>query len=221
MITKEAYLKLVSELQSHHTDLVAVSKTHPPELVDELYQFGQRNFGENRALELRDKKPLLPADIRWHYIGHLQTNKIKYITPFVHLLHSVDSGHLLVEINREAKKLNRVIDCLLQMYIATEETKYGFSGDEVKQFLNSDAFHQLEHIRIRGVMGMATYTDDQQLVAKEFRSLRHSFEELKSGYVAAPSNFTIVSMGMTDDYRIAIEEGSTMVRIGSLLFGRR
>ena len=213
--------KILSELTPAQTKLIAVSKTKPPAAILKLYEAGQRSFGENRALELANKHKQLPKDIEWHMIGHLQTNKVKYIAPFVHLVHSADSPKILKEINKQAARHNRVIDALLQFKIAEEETKYGFDLDAAEVFLQSDAYTRLDHIRICGVMGMATFTDDMEQVRKEFKRLFSIYKTLKTNHFDTQSTFKEVSMGMSGDYKIAIEEGSTMVRIGSLLFGVR
>lgn len=201
--------------------LIAVSKTMPATLIQEAYDAGQRVFGENKAQEMQQKSALLPQDIEWHFIGHLQTNKVKYIAPFVQLIHSVDSLKLLKEINREAKKNNRTIDCLLQFHIATEETKFGLDIDEAKQLLQSDEFQSFENIRICGVMGMATFTDNEETIRKEFRALKHIFDLLKQAFFSTEPYFKEISMGMSSDFPIAIEEGATMIRVGSLIFGER
>jgi hypothetical protein len=201
--------------------LVAVSKTKPAALLMEAYAHGQRAFGENKVQELAWKFEELPKDIEWHFIGHMQTNKVKYIAPFVHLIHGVDSFKLLKTIDAEAKKVNRIIPCLLQFHIAEEETKFGLSMDEVTEMLKSDEFHHLKNIQISGVMGMATYTDDEKQIRKEFANLKTIFETLKSAYFSESPEFREISMGMSGDYRIAVEEGSTMVRIGSTIFGER
>ena len=201
--------------------LIAVSKTKPVSDVQEAYDAGHRNFGENYALEMRDKHKVLPADIHWHYIGHLQTNKIKYIIPFVSLIESIDSLELLEAVNKEAKKHDRVVGCLLQFHIAHEETKFGLDLDEARQLLDSDAYKQMEHVRICGVMGMATLTDDKEEVRKEFKQLKSVFDTLKNEFFTGHPEFKEISMGMSHDYPIAIEEGATMVRIGSLIFGPR
>jgi hypothetical protein len=198
--------------------LVAVSKTVSPETILEAYRNGQNAFGENKAQELIAKQPLLPDGIEWHFIGHLQSNKVKYIAPFVQMIHSVDSLKLLAEINKEALKNNRVIPCLLQFHIATEETKYGLDMEEAAAILNSPSFSSMKNARIAGVMGMATFSEDEHLVRKEFRELKRIFSMLKSGFFADDPNFREISMGMSGDYRIAIEEGSTIVRIGSAIF---
>ena len=201
--------------------LVAVSKTHSVEAVQEAYDAGQRVFGENKAQELKDKYAVLPKDIQWHFIGHLQTNKIKYIAGFVSLIHSVDSLRLLVEIDREAKKANRIINCLLQFHIAEEETKYGLDMTDTHQLLTSDEYKTLQNINIVGVMGMATFTENTDIVRKEFRSLKLIFNTLKEKYFAEKLDFAEISMGMSDDYLVAIEEGSTLIRVGSSIFGMR
>ncbi|MBL0882705.1 MAG: YggS family pyridoxal phosphate-dependent enzyme [Chitinophagaceae bacterium] len=214
-IHSDVYRTISQELKGKNVALVAVSKTKPVEDIEALYQLGQRDFGENYVQELVDKQSSLPADIRWHFIGHLQSNKVKYIAPFVHLIHGVDSLKLLKEIDRQAAKFNRTIDCLLQLHIATEETKFGMDEQEL-----TEALGQLSNfpcVRIRGLMGMASFTDDQEKVRSEFRSLYNIF---KQSAISHPP-FTILSMGMSGDYTIAIEEGSNMVRIGSLLFGAR
>ncbi|MFY9150883.1 MAG: YggS family pyridoxal phosphate-dependent enzyme [Prolixibacteraceae bacterium] len=201
--------------------LVAVSKTKPAELILEAYQVGQRAFGENKVQELCRKYEELHKNIEWHYIGHLQTNKVKYIAPFVHLIHGVDSFKLLKTIDSEAKKANRTIPCLLQFHIAEEETKFGFSLEEVENILNSEEFKLLKNVQVSGVMGMATYTDDETQIRKEFALLKSCFDKLKSDYFAETPEFKEISMGMSGDYQIAVEQGSTMVRIGSTIFGER
>jgi pyridoxal phosphate enzyme (YggS family) len=201
--------------------LIAVSKTKPVSGIMEAYQAGQRLFGENKAQEMEAKFPLLPKDIEWHFIGHLQTNKVKYIAPFVSCIHAVDSLRLLLEINREALRNNRIIPCLLQFHIAEEETKFGLSVLEAETMLLSDTLKTLRNIEIAGVMGMATYTENMDQIRKEFRNLRNIFEMVKEAFFKDQPSFSEVSMGMSDDYQIAIEEGSTMVRIGSAVFGAR
>lgn len=201
--------------------LVAVSKTKPVSDLQEAYDAGQRIFGENHALEMRDKHEVLPHDIQWHFIGHLQTNKIKYIIPFVSLIHSIDSQNLLEAVNKEAKKHGRVVDCLLQFHIANEETKFGLNLEEAEKLLNSDSFKQMENVRLCGVMGMATFTDDEDEIHKEFRHLKTIFDTLKQKYFANQQQFKEISMGMSDDYPIAIAEGATLVRVGSRIFGAR
>lgn len=212
---------LLKELEPHHTTLVAVSKTHPPEKIMELYNAGQRDFGENRVQEMIEKYEQMPKDIRWHLIGHLQTNKAKYVTSWVHLIHSIDSFKVLKEINKRAKNDERTVDCLLQFKVAEEDTKYGFEPEEAYEMLRSEQFQNLKNIRINGVMGMATFTDDMEQVRREFKQLRNIFQHLKDNFFAGQDSFRELSMGMSDDYRIALEEGSTMVRVGSLLFGER
>jgi len=202
-------------------ELIVVSKFKPVEAIMEAYQAGQRVFGENKAQEMTTKQEQLPQDIQWHFIGHLQTNKVKYIVPYVTLIHSVDSEKLLEEINRLAKKNNRIVDCLLQFHIAKEDTKFGFSLQEAKNMLDSDSFKDYCHIRLCGVMGMATFTDNEMQIRSEFRTLKEYFIQLKETYFPQADYFKEISMGMTDDYRIAIEENSTMVRIGSAIFGNR
>lgn len=217
---KENLEKIRATLPEQVT-LVAVSKTKPVSDLQEAYDAGQRIFGENHALEMRDKHEVLPNDIQWHFIGHLQTNKIKYIIPFVTLIHSIDSANLLEAVNKEARKHDRIVDCLLQFHIATEETKFGLDLDEARQLLNSDAFREMHNIRICGVMGMATFTDDTEQVHNEFRNLKSIFDTLKHDYFAEQPQFKEISMGMSDDYPIAIEEGATLVRVGSKIFGAR
>lgn len=201
--------------------LIAVSKTKPVADLQEAYDAGQRIFGENKALEMRDKHQELPKDIQWHFIGHLQTNKIKYIAPFVSLIHSIDSISLLEAVNKEAIKNNRVIDCLLQFHIAKEETKFGLDIEEAEEMLKSDNYKNLNNINIIGVMGMATFTDDVNQIRNEFKSLKNIFNILKERYFQDKESFKEISMGMSDDYPIAIEEGATMVRVGSKIFGAR
>jgi len=220
-VNKEAYQQLIADLGSHHVTLVAVSKTKSVAEIKELYDLGQKDFGENYVQELAEKQAHLPKDIRWHFIGHLQTNKVKLIAPFIHLIQSVDSRKVLHEINKQAQKNNRVIDCLLQVYIAREETKFGMDENELETLIspNERELRQLENIRIVGLMGMASFTDDMEKVRSEFRYLKTLFEKMATRLTAAP--LTTLSMGMSSDYFVAIEEGSTMVRIGSLIFGAR
>ena len=201
--------------------LVAVSKFKPAEDIAALYQHGQRVFGENHAQEMKAKHEVLPQDIEWHFIGHLQTNKIKYIAPYVALIHSIDSFPLLKEVNKFALKNNRTIPCLLQFHIADEETKFGFTLEECETMLQSSDFQELKNVEIHGVMGMATFTDDHEQVRSEFHHLHQIFEELKTRYFSQNTDFKELSMGMTDDYPIAISEGSTLIRIGSAIFGPR
>lgn len=214
-------LKLVRATVPENVTLIAVSKTKPIPDLQEAYDAGQRVFGENKALEMRDKHKELPKDIQWHFIGHLQTNKIKYIAPFVTLIHSIDSASLLEAVNKEAIKNNRVIDCLLQFHIAQEDTKFGLDLEEARLLLESDSYKNLKNINIVGVMGMATFTDDVNQVRSEFKSLKNIFNFLKENYFNEDTAFKEISMGMSDDYKIAIEEGATMVRVGSKIFGAR
>lgn len=201
--------------------LVAVTKTKPPEIIEEAYISGHKIFGENKVQELVMKYEKLPEDIEWHLIGHLQSNKTKYIVPFVSMIHGIDSFKILKSVNKEAAKHGRIIPCLLQFHIARESTKFGLSRDEAFDILESGALAELKNIRIAGVMGMATFTDDTGMVRGEFRELREIFEELKKNYFAEDPAFKEISMGMSDDYKIAVEEGSTIVRIGSKIFGSR
>jgi pyridoxal phosphate enzyme (YggS family) len=217
---REQLHNVLEEIPKHVT-LVAVSKTKPVSAIEEAYAAGQRHYGENKVQELVEKAEQLPKDIQWHLIGHLQSNKVKYVAPFVALIHSVDSLKLLLEINRQAAKKNRVIPVLLQFHIAQEETKFGFSLEEVLELLNSEEFKNLGNIRIDGVMGMASFTDDEAQIRKEFKLLKTYFDELKSTFFNEKNYFSICSMGMSGDYLIAIEEGSTMIRVGSSIFGLR
>ena len=213
-VNSKIYKEIIEELRQKNVTLVAVSKTKPVEDILELYHLGQRDFGENYVQELVEKYEQLPKDIRWHFIGHLQSNKVKQIAPFVSLIQSVDSEKLLKEINKQAKKKGRLIDCLLQVHIAKEETKFGLDENELET-LATDYTEDTDYknISIKGLMGMASFTDDGKIVKKEFQSLKVLFEKY--------SQFSILSMGMSGDYKMAIEEGSNMVRIGSLLFGER
>jgi hypothetical protein len=211
-------LDLIRKSLPGHVKLVAVSKTIPPAGILEAYEAGQRLFGENKAQEIRDKQPLLPADIQWHFVGHLQTNKVKYIAPYVDTIHSVDSLKLLGEIDRQAARNGRVIRCLLQFHIATEETKFGLDLREAEEILQSPELTLMKNVLIAGVMGMATLSDDHFLIRKEFSVLRSFFEKLKAGYFPGQPFFREISMGMTNDFRIAVEEGSTMVRVGTAIF---
>ena len=201
--------------------LIAVSKTKPNEAIIEAYEGGYKIFGENKPQELKGKFETLAKDIEWHFIGHLQTNKVKYIAEFVHLIHAVDSIKLLKEINKQALKHNRVINCLLQFHIAEEESKFGYNLSEAKVMLESEEFKNLGNINIVGVMGMATFTEDKNQVRSEFKQLKANFEILKGEYFIDKTSFKEVSMGMSGDYQLAIEEGSTMVRVGSSIFGAR
>jgi len=218
-VNKEAYEQLIADLGSHHVTLVAVSKTKSVEEIKELYDLGQKDFGENYVQELTEKQSQLPKDIRWHFIGHLQSNKVKQIASFIYLIQSVDSVKLLQEINKQATKSARTIDCLLQVHIAQEETKFGLDENELYELLN-DSIFQYQNIRIAGLMGMASLTDDMEKVRTEFKYLRSIFDKHAK---LQTSNFKLqtLSMGMSSDYFVAIEEGSTMVRVGSLIFGAR
>ncbi len=219
-VNKEAYKKIKAELDEKGVTLVAVSKTKPVGDILELYHLGHRDFGENYVQELADKAEKLPKDIRWHFIGHLQSNKVKYIAPFVYLIHSADSLKLLQEINKQAKKNNRIIDCLLQVYIAKEETKFGLDEIELADLLHHFKNQTFASTRICGLMGMASFTENEEIVRSEFHCLKNIFDKRPE---LQDSNFKlqILSIGMSSDYKVAIEEGSTMVRIGNLLFGDR
>jgi len=201
--------------------LIAVSKTKPVEDIQEAYDAGQRLFGENQVQELMEKHDKLPADIQWHLIGHLQTNKVKYIASFINMIQSVDSLKLLQEINKQALKNNRVIDCLLQIYIADEETKYGLGFDEAIELLRSEEFTELKNIRIRGLMGIATNTDSEKQIKEEYYELKTFFDGIKLSYFRREELFNVLSMGMSSDYQLAMEQGSTMIRVGSTIFGNR
>ena len=209
------------ETERANVKLIAVSKTKSAEDVMEAYEAGQRIFGENLVQELVDKYEKLPKDIEWHLIGHLQTNKVKLIAPFIKLIQSVDSLKLLQEINKQAFKNSRVIDCLLQIYIADEDTKYGLGFDEAIDLLRSEEFAELKNIRITGVMGIATNTENPKLIREEFYELKTFFKGLKETFFKNVDSFNEISMGMSSDYKIAIEQGSTMIRLGSTLFGKR
>jgi pyridoxal phosphate enzyme (YggS family) len=213
-------LKNVLSTIPANVKLIAVSKMKPAELIKEAYDAGQLAFGENKVQELQEKQPVLPDDIEWHMIGHLQSNKVKYIAPYVSLIHAVDSIKLLKEINKRAKSNERIIKVLLQIHIATEENKFGFNSEEVKDLLNNSAFKALENIQVSGLMGMATNTTDMNLIRSEFRGLKELFDQLQTEFFNKDT-FTDLSMGMSNDYLIAIEEGSTMVRIGTAIFGLR
>ncbi len=217
----EANIRSIKEQIPSYVQLVAVSKTKPVEDILEAYNTGQRIFGENRVQELLKKKDLLPGDTQWHLIGHLQSNKVKYIVPFIKMIQSVDTFGLLKVIDSEAAKIGRVVDCLLQIHIASEETKFGFSLQEIRSLITSGEFSELKFQRICGVMGMATFTDDTEKVRKEFRYLKSCFDELRASYFSDSQFFSEISMGMSGDFRIAIQEGATMIRIGSLIFGDR
>ncbi|MFV0553444.1 MAG: YggS family pyridoxal phosphate-dependent enzyme [Mangrovibacterium sp.] len=214
----------IKSIRSHvpeQVSLVAVSKYKPISALEEAYDAGQRMFGESKVQEMVGKYEQLPKDIAWHFIGHLQSNKVKYMIPFVSLIHGVDSWKILLQINKEAKKINRVVDCLLQFHIAQEETKFGLSEEEVQAFLNAEAFKELQNVRICGVMGMASNTEDEQQVCHEFANLKDIFLRLQQSYFSNQLAFKEISMGMSGDYKLAIEQGSTMVRVGSAIFGVR
>lgn len=215
------YREITAQLKQKNATLVAVSKTQPADAILEMYNAGQRDFGENRVQELRDKYEVLPKDICWHLIGHLQSNKVKYIAPWVHMIHSVDTPDLLEEIERQGAKCNRVITVLLQVFIASEETKFGMDDEELMDLFDSGWIQQLPHVQVAGLMGMATNTDDLVQVRNEFGHLRQLFDIIKRKYYATDPVFHHLSMGMSSDYLIALEEGATMVRIGSLIFGER
>jgi pyridoxal phosphate enzyme (YggS family) len=215
----EFYQTVTKELAENKVQLIAVSKTKPNEDLQALYDIGQRAFGENYVQELVDKEASLPKDIQWHFIGHLQSNKVKYIAPFVYMIHGVDSEKLLQEINKQALKQNRIIDCLLQVHIASEETKFGFDGPALHEFFTSGRIANYSNVRIRGLMGMASFSEDQTLLTKEFSMLKTYFDNASKAF--SNGQFDTLSMGMSSDYQLAISLGSNMVRIGSLLFGAR
>jgi len=214
-----AYQSIQASLVAQQVTLVAVSKTKPNEDLMELYTLGHRAFGENYVQELVDKEAALPKDIQWHFIGHLQSNKVKFIAPFVYMIHGVDSEKLLQEINKQAIKQNRIIDCLLQVHIATEETKFGFDGPALHELLLSGRLAGYTNIRIRGLMGMASFSEDQVLLSQEFTTLKSYFDKAQQAF--PDGSFNTLSMGMSSDYALAIAKGSNMIRIGSLLFGAR
>lgn len=222
LINENKYEEIRKQLEPQNVVLVAVSKTKPAEAIRALYNLGHRDFGENYVQELVDKQAQLPSDIHWHFIGHLQSNKVKYIAPFVYLIHGVDSLKLLKEINKQALKAGRVIDVLLQVHIAREETKFGFDSAELESLFTSGgaALQELKNIRITGFMGMASFTDSQEQVRKEFATLKGLFDRYKDTTISNVQ-LSVLSMGMSGDYTMAIEEGSNMVRIGSLIFGER
>lgn len=211
----ENYKQIIQELQPANASLVAVSKIKPVSDIQALYNLGQRDFGENYVQELIEKAEALPRDIRWHFIGHLQSNKVKYIAPFVHLIQGVDSFNVLKEVNKQAAKNDRVINCLLQVHIAQEETKFGLDEDELDEILGRSG--DLKNVLVKGLMGMASFSDDETQVGREFQALKKIFDK----YAAHHAEFTILSMGMSGDYKLAVKEGSNMVRIGSMLFGAR
>lgn len=212
---------LQKELKTMDVTLVAVSKTKPVEDILEAYAAGQRVFGENMVQELLEKEEALPKDIAWHLIGHLQTNKVKYIAPFVAMIESVDSLKLLKEIDKHAAKHNRVIDCLLQVYIADEDSKFGLDHAELIELLRDEEFAEMQHVRIRGLMGIATNTDNEKVIKEEFYELKMLFDGIKTSFYRGVESFDTLSMGMSSDYKLAVENGSTMVRLGSTVFGKR
>src|SRR5690606_35087102 len=213
--------EIQNELKPVGVTLVAISKTKPIEDIQEAYNAGQRIFGENMVQEMVEKYEILPKDIEWHLVGHLQTNKVKYIAPFISMIESVDSIKLLKEINKHAVKNNRIIDCLLQIYIADEDTKFGLDHVELIELLESQEFAELENIRIRGLMGIATNTDNEKIIKEEFYELKMLFDGIKVSYFRKEDSFDTLSMGMSSDYKLAIEQGSNMIRLGSTLFGKR
>lgn len=221
MSIAENIKSLKKETELINVTLIAVSKTKPAEEVLEAYNTGQRLFGENMVQELVEKYEQLPKDIQWHLIGHLQSNKVKYIAPFISMIQSVDSLKLLQEINKHAEKNKRIIDCLLQVYIADEETKFGLGFDEVIELLRSEEFAALKHIKIRGLMGIATNTDIEKQIKDEYYELKTFFDGIKQSFFRKDDSFDTLSMGMSSDYKIAIEQGSNMVRLGSTIFGKR
>lgn len=221
-------MSIASNIESLQIDLnpigvtlVAVSKTKPVEDIQEAYDAGQRVFGENMVQELVEKQEALPKDIQWHLIGHLQTNKVKYIAPFIAMIQSVDSLKVLKEIDKHAKKHDRIIDCLLQVHIADEDTKFGFDHIELIEILRDEAFGQLQNIRIRGLMGIATNTDNEKVVKEEFYEMKMLFDGVKASFFRKVDSFDTLSMGMSSDYKLAIEQGGNMVRLGSTVFGKR
>ncbi len=214
-------LQKVKATLKPNVELVAVSKFHPAEAIQEAYEAGQRVFGESHVQELVEKEKVLPKDIQWHFIGHLQTNKVKYMAPFVSLIHSMDSLKLMKEIDKQAEKCGRVIDVLLQIHVAAEETKFGFTPEEVVEMLQEDEWKNCTHVRIVGLMAMATNTDDEARIGREFESVAQLFEVLKDSFFADKPEFKELSMGMSGDYLIAQEHGSTMARVGSMIFGER
>jgi len=220
MSVAENLLKIKNKLPEH-VKLVAVTKTKPVSVIMEAYNAGHRIYGENKVQELTDKQQQLPRDIEWHMIGHLQTNKVKYIAPFVHMIHSVDSIKLLRVINSEAQKYGRVISCLIQMWIAREETKFGLTVDEAYEALRNPEMANFKNISINGLMGMATFTDNAEVVRSEFRNLYDIFQRIKEDFFPHEPLFKELSMGMSHDYLIALEEGATFIRLGSSIFGER
>lgn len=217
----DIYEKILYEIKMHKANLVLVTKTKGTDVISEFYDKGHRDFGENKVQELVLKYEEMPKDIRWHFIGHLQKNKVKYITPFISVIHSVDSFELLKTINESALKYERIIDVLLEMKIAAEETKYGLSGEDIRKILENPQLKSFKNVRICGMMGMATYTDSIEIIAREFEYLKTFFDQVKNNYFREEASFSELSMGMSGDYKIALGQGSTMVRIGSLILGER
>lgn len=214
-------IRIIKEKLPDNVKLIAVSKFHGKEAIEEAYNTGQRIFGESRMQELDQKHAILPQDIEWHFIGHLQTNKVKTIVPYVHTIQSMDSLKLLLEIEKQALAIQKQVFCLLEIHIAEEDAKYGFSFDSCREFLEQGQWKELRYTKIAGLMGMATFTDNKEQIRSEFRNLKTFFDEIKSTYFATDPDFCELSMGMSDDFEIAIEEGSTMVRVGSSIFGNR
>jgi pyridoxal phosphate enzyme (YggS family) len=214
-------IHIIKQKLPENVNLVAVSKFHSADAIKEAYDAGQRIFGESRMQEINQKYDLLPQDIEWHFIGHLQTNKVKTIIPYIHTIQSMDSWKLMVEIEKNASVIGKPIRCLLEIHIANEDAKYGFSYDSCREFLASGVWKNCQYTYIGGVMGMATYTDDEEQVRGEFQKLKQFFGEIKKDFFLNDNRFSEISMGMSDDYKIAIEEGSTMIRIGSSIFGQR
>lgn len=218
MSISDNLLKLRQKIPSH-VKLIAVSKTQSIQVIRDVYQAGQTHFGENKVQELLSKIPQLPDDIHWHFIGHLQRNKVKQIVPYVHLIHSLDSVRLFEEVGKEASNIQRIVPCLLQFHIATEETKFGFTSEEAHDFLKSSSFQRNTHVQLVGVMGMASFTTDTQKIRTEFQNLSYIFNRIKADFFKQEPSFKEISMGMSNDYEIAIEEGSTMLRLGTIVFG--
>jgi pyridoxal phosphate enzyme (YggS family) len=221
-VLTDSYLKIADEARQKRATLVAVSKTKPVSDIESLYGSGHRDFGENYVQELTEKYPLLPEDIRWHFIGHLQSNKVKYIAPFVYMIHGVESLKLLHEINKQGAKFSRKIRCLLQLHVAAEETKFGLDEAELNELLKQVAeSDEMEFVQICGVMAMASFTEDREQIRTEFKMVKRIFDDVKEKYFYHDDEFAQISMGMSSDYNIALEEGSTMIRVGSLIFGER
>jgi len=221
MDLKENYQQLKTLCNENSAKLIGISKVHPVEKIKEVYDWGHRDFGENKAQELQEKQPSLPDDINWHFVGHLQSNKVKYIAPFVHLIHSIDSLKVLKEVDKEARKNDRIVDVLLQVKIAREPSKFGFKDNEVLSLVDSEDFKELSNIRVCGLMGLASLTDDKTQLRSEFSFLRNLFQRLASYHFQHKFYFKELSMGMSGDYEEALAEGSTMIRVGSAIFGPR